>query len=123
MSSALSSITDIISEDIGEQPTITPVLDLSNIESGAGRIGTILDSTNVGIGANINAISSGLKIRNQNAVTNGDVVNAIDKLKDSLIEQTPGNTYNLNGISYNDDTPIANAVGDLIKAIEIEGRV
>lgn len=123
MSNALSSITDIISEDIGEQPTITPVLDLSNIESGAGRIGTILDSTNVGIGANINAISSGLKIRNQNAVTNGDVVNAIDKLKDSLIEQTPGNTYNLNGISYNDDTPIANAVGDLIKAIEIEGRV
>lgn len=123
MSNALSSITDIISEDIGEQPTITPVLDLSNIESGAGRIGTILDSTNVGIGANINAISSGLKIRNQNAVTNGDVVNAIDKLKDSLIEQAPGNTYNLNGISYNDDTPIANAVGDLIKAIEIEGRV
>ena len=123
MSKALDSITEIISSDIGEQPTITPVLDLSNIESGAGRIGTILDSTNVGIGANINAISSGFKIRNQNAVTNGDVVNAIDKLRDSIVEQTPGNTYNLNGISYNDDTPIANAVGDLIRAIEIEGRV
>ena len=39
-----------------------------------------------------------------------------------MSEQTPGNTYNLNGISYNDGTPIAQAVSDLIKAIEIEGR-
>ncbi len=123
MSDALSKITDVINADSAMTPTITPVLDLSNIESGANRIGSIFDGQNVGINTNINAISSGLNLRNQNAATNGDIVNAIDKLKTTMSEQTPGNTYNLNGISYNDDTPIANAVGDLIRAIEIEGRV
>lgn len=122
MSDALGKITDIINSESDMGPTITPVLDLSNIESGATRIGSIFDGQNIGIGANINAISAGLKLQNQNAATNSDIVNAIDKLKTSMSEQTPGNTYNLNGISYNDDTPIANAVSDLIKAIEIEGR-
>lgn len=122
MSDALGKITDIINSESDMGPTITPVLDLSNIESGATRIGSIFDGQNIGIGANINAISSGLKLQNQNAATNSDIVSAIDKLKTSMSEQTPGNTYNLNGISYNDGTPIAQAVSDLIKAIEIEGR-
>ena len=122
ISDALGKITDIINSESDMGPTITPVLDLSNIESGATRIGSIFDGQNIGIGANINAISAGLKLQNQNAATNSDIVSAIDKLKTSMSEQTPGNTYNLNGISYNDDTPIANAVSDLIKAIEIERR-
>jgi len=123
MSDALGKITDIINSESDMSPTITPVLDLSNIESGATRIGSIFDGQNIGIGANINAISSGLKLQNQNAATNSDIVSAIDKLKTSMSEQTPGNTYNFGGISYNDGTPIAQAVSDLIKAIEIEGRV
>lgn len=122
MSDALGKITDIINSESDMGPTITPVLDLSNIESGATRIGSIFDGQNIGIGANINAISAGLKLQNQNAATNSDIVSAIDKLKTSMSERTPGNTYNLNGISYNDDTPIAKAVSDLINAIEIEGR-
>ena len=122
MSDALGKITDIINSESDMSPTITPVLDLSNIESGATRIGSIFDGQNIGIGANINAISAGLKLQNQNAASNSDIVSAIDKLKTTMSEKTPGNTYNLNGISYNDDTPIANAVSDLIKAIEIEGR-
>jgi hypothetical protein len=122
MSDALGKITDIINSESDIEPTITPVLDLSNIESGATRIGSIFDGQNIGIGANINAISAGLKLQNQNAASNSDIVSAIDKLKTTMSEQTPGNTYNLNGISYNDDSPIANAVSDLIKAIEIEGR-
>lgn len=123
LTDAVSRITDAISNDSDSQPIITPVLDLTNVESGANQIGSLLNNQNVSIGANLNAISAGIRMRNQNAATNNDVVNAIDKLKNVITDQQPGNTYNLNGISYNDDSPIASAVGELIKAIEIEGRV
>lgn len=124
LNKSINNINSLFSDDIDLNPVISPVLDLSNIQSGSTKISDILNGPVITgkLQSNLNAISSGLMIRNQNAATNNDIVSAIDKLKTSMSEQTPGNTYNLNGISYNDDTPIANAVSDLIKAIEIEGR-
>ena len=120
MSSAISKVTDILNSDIDSQPTIRPVLDLSDIESGAGSIGRLLDGFHsVSVDANIGAINSMMNRRNQNG-NNADVVSAIDKLGGKL--GNGGNTYNINGITYNDDENLNNAVYELIRAARIERR-
>ena len=46
MNSAIGAIATISEEDMDANPVITPVLDLSNIESEAGRIPSLLDTLN-----------------------------------------------------------------------------
>jgi hypothetical protein len=45
MSNVVKNISDMIDDNINAQPTIRPVLDLSNVESGAGRINSMLSRT------------------------------------------------------------------------------
>ena len=45
LSEAISNITDVIENDIDTQPTIRPVLDLSDVETGTGRLNTLFSRT------------------------------------------------------------------------------
>ena len=72
------------------------------------------------LAANLNSIKTGMNNRNQNG--NSDVVSAIDKLGRNL-ENSNGNTYNINGITYDNNSSVNQAIQDLIRAIEIERRV
>lgn len=59
---SLSNITEAIDSDIDFSPTITPVLDLSEIQNGAKSINGIIDTNarlSFGASANLNAISAG----------------------------------------------------------------
>ena len=115
ISGAISKITDLFDSD-QSQPVIRPVLDLSDIESGAGSISGMLN--NVGIGANLSSISSNMYSRNQN----GDIISAINKLGKSL-GNASGDTYNINGVSAGDDTNVRDAVQTIIRAAVMERRV
>ena len=115
----MSNILDNMNMDIDSEPTIKPVLDLTNIESGVGNMNRMFNG--VGIDANLNAISYGMNNKLQNG-RNDDVVSAINRLSKDL-SNVGGNTYNVNGISYDDDSNITNAVKDLIRAIKVEGRM
>lgn len=53
---------------------------------------------------------------------NEDVVSAINKLGKSL-SGSRGNTYNVNGITYDDGSEISNAVSELVRAARVERRV
>ena len=44
LTSSISKISDIINSDIDTQPTIRPVLDLSDVESGAVRLSSLLNN-------------------------------------------------------------------------------
>ncbi|WP_288617844.1 tape measure protein [uncultured Eubacterium sp.] len=118
---ALSRMTDVLSSDMSNAPTITPVLDLSNVQSGMGTLGTMLNSTSsIGLTANLNAIGSMRAARRQNG-TNSDVVTAIKKLgKD--IGNMDRNSYNINGITYDQGSDVADAVETLVRAIRIDRR-
>ena len=118
---ALSRMTDVLSSDMSNAPTITPVLDLSNVQSGMGTLGTMLNSANsIGLTANLNAIGTMRAARRQNG-TNGDVVTAIKKLgKD--IGNMDRNSYNINGITYDQGSDVADAVETLVRAIRIDRR-
>ena len=123
LSRAISKVSDIIASDIDAQPTIRPVLDLSEVESGAGYLSSMFNDPSLGVMSNINAISQGMNTRNQNG-TNNDVVTAINKLRKDLgnVSGTTNN-YNVNGITYDDGSNITDAVRTLVRAATIERRV
>ena len=117
----ISRIADFISSDVDTQPTIRPVLDLSDVKSGANSINGMLDlNGSVGLNANINAISSMMSNKNQNGV-NDDVVSAINKLRKDL-GNVGGNSYTINGVTYDDGSNVSNAVKTLVRAANIERR-
>ena len=116
---SLMRIADIIDNNIDVNPSIRPVMDLSDIENGAAAIDSLLSTTHsVGLMNNLNAISYGMRNR-QNG--NDDVISAIDKLGKSL-GNTKGNTYSINGITYDDGSNIKEAVETLVRAAKIERR-
>ena len=119
---SISRLADVVNSDIDAQPTIRPVLDLSDVKAGASSIGKMLDGTSsVGVLANVGAISAMMDKQNQNG-RNSDVVSAIkDLAKD--IGNNRGDTYNFGNISYDDDSSIAAAVRELVRAARIERRV
>lgn len=119
---AINKINGVFSDGIDSQPTIRPVLDLSDVKSGASAINGMFNSTqSVGVMSNIRSISSMMGQRNQNGA-NADIVSELSKLRSEL-GNVGGNSYNINGITYNDDSPIANAMKEIVRATIREGRV
>ena len=122
ISSTISKISDYTNEGIDSELTIRPIMDLSDVESGVGRInGMFGDSLSIGASANLGAISSMMSTRNQNG-SNTEVVSAINKLSKQL-GNAKGNTYNVNGVTYDDGSNISEAVQTLIQAARVERRV
>jgi hypothetical protein len=59
LSNAISKITDVIENDIDTQPTIRPVLDLSDVETGTGRLNALFSRTQaMSISAGMNRTAS-----------------------------------------------------------------
>ena len=121
LTKAISKMSNIMDSDINTQPVITPVLDLSNISSGAASInGLFGDTQTVGVRANLNAINTAMRANQNNQ--NEDVVNAIDKLRKDLNNVNTGDTYSINGVYANDDD-IIEAIKSIVRAVKIERRV
>lgn len=121
LTNAINQINNLLSGDMDSRPTIRPVVDLSDVRSGVGAInGMFNNGLSIGSTANIRAISS-MMSNHQNGV-NADVVSAIDKLRKDL-GNIGGNTYNVNGITYDDGTNVSNAIATLIHAVKVERRV
>lgn len=124
--SALSSVDELFDNDIDSQPTIRPVLDLSDVKNGVGSMNRLFGKQSIELGYNdlggktirqIGQINS-----NVSAVQNGDIVDAIHDLKDALGGTTSGNSYNLNGITYDDGSNISKAIKSLVRATKIDRR-
>lgn len=116
---AIKGVSNLISEGIDDEFTIRPVLDLSDVQSGVAAINGMLGVPSVGVSANLNAISTGMRTYRQNG--GNDVASAIDKLGKNL-GNTTGDTYNINGITYENGSEIQEAVSTLIRAARIERR-
>lgn len=120
LTNAVSKIKAVLDSGIDTQPTIRPVLDLTDVSNGAAAIGGMLSlNPSVGVLSNIRAINSGMN--NQNGV-NSDIVSAIKDLKRSLDDAPRGDSYNVNGVTYDDGSNVSDAVQALIRAARIERR-
>lgn len=118
----MSMISDALNLDLDYEPTITPVVDMGNVTSSMDAINSMLNRnplmfTGIGSGT-IDMVTS--RRNNQNG--NSDVIEAIDRLAKN-INQTPGNTYNVNGITYDDGSNIASAIEQIVRAATIGRRV
>ena len=117
---ALSNVVRMMNSDISSQPTIRPVLDLSDVSAGAGAINGMFNMTpSVGVMSNIGTISSMMN-RVQNGA-NDDVISAIKDLG-RTIGNASGDTYQINGITYDDGTEVSDAIGAIVRAARIERR-
>lgn len=120
--SAMTTILDALNGDIDAQPTIRPVIDLTNVRDGANSIQSLLGGANtVGVRADLNAISSTMNRRIQNGTTD-DVISAINKLNDGLANNR-GDTYNFGDFTYDDGSNISDAVQTLVRAARMGRRV
>ena len=122
VSDAISKTKDLFDLDVDSQPTIRPVLDISDVESGVGTISNMLNMhPSMGVLANINSIGTTMNRRSQNG-TNGDVVAAIKSLDKTMRDKT-GDTYAIGDVSYSEGSDVSNAIKQLAGAIARERRV
>ena len=120
--STVSRLGDVLGSDLDVNPTIRPVLDLTDVRNGANSINGMLGSTvPLNVLGRVNSIDRSMNARIQNG-TFDDVVKAVDRLRGDL-SQIGGPSYTINGITYDDGSNIARTVGDLTRAIRLERRV
>lgn len=126
---ALNNFADLLNGDIIDDPTITPVLDLSEIQNGANRLYSMMSdaerySFNGDVRlANDASFSISRDQRNKQQAENqmfGSLIDAINGLA-SLVGNT-GNVYNVGGVTYDDGSNVSAAVRALIRAAKVEGR-
>ena len=114
-------VNQVAHNEIDITPTVRPVVDLSEVRRSGSRISDYLKlSPSVTIKDNLGAISR-ISDERRNDTTNSDLLYALRDLKDS-VNATPSNVYNVNGITYDDGSNVAAAVGSLIRAARIERR-
>ena len=126
----LDSLADLMSGDMITDPTITPVLDLSEIQNGTDRLYAMLpESEQLSFSGNVrlanDASVSITRDRLQKEASNNEMmnslINAINGL--SALIGTTGNVYNVNGVTYDDGSNVSAAVRSLIHAAKIGGRM
>ena len=122
LKNAFDKVRRIISGEVDINPTIKPVLDLTDVRSGANAISGMLGfQPSVGVLAHVGAVSAMMNQRTQVA-SNDDVVYAINKLQKAL-GNVGGPSYQINGITYDDGSNIAEALRIITREVIKEGRV
>lgn len=117
MGKAMNQIGDVIMNGIDPNPTIRPVVDLSNIQNGVGAINGMFNDTALG---NLGGISASINRKIQNG-SNANVIDAIKDLK-RAVSNMSGDNYSINGVTYDDGSNIADAIRTIAHAAKIERR-
>ena len=119
---AIGTINTAVEEGIDAQPVIRPVLDLSEVQNGAGSIGSMLSAAQpISVFDNFGAISDVVEQRRR-AASLEDVVNALGSVSENTSNIRGGDTYNVNGITYDDGSNIADAVKSIVRAARVGRR-
>ena len=121
VSNAISKISELINGDMDMQPTIRPVVDLSDVQTGVGAIAAMMPTGGtIGISGGFNTVATMMNRNRQNG-NNDEVISAINKLDKSLNGLSKP-TYNVGGITYDDGSAVSDAVQELIRAARIDRR-
>ena len=115
----LSNIYKLLDDNIDVNPTIRPVMDLSNIENGTRLLNDMLGDQRVRLNASSVRLA-GTVGKIQNGTNNKDIVDALKDLKEGM---NNGPSYTINGITYDDGSNVSAAVQTLVRAAKIERRL
>lgn len=119
---AFDRVSRIINGEVEISPTVTPVIDLTNVRAGANTINGMLGlRPSMEVLTNVGAVSSMMNRRSQNGGAD-EIVSAIGKLEKAL--GNVGNTTNyISGLNYTDtDGQFNEALGIIVRALLMGGR-
>ena len=112
INSIVNRVTELVENGISTEPTIRPIMDLTDVNTGMRDLGSMIDAnTSMELATSANIGVNTMLERNQNGVVvnNNDVLRAIVDLKDNLTDMFVGNEAGLN-INNND---VVSAILDL----------
>ena len=115
----LSNISKILDENIDVNPTIRPVMDLSNIKNGSKLLNDMLGNQSINLNGN-SRLLAGTVGKIQNGTDNKDIIDALKDLKEGM---NNGTSYTINGVTYDDGSNVSKAVETLVRAAKIERRL
>lgn len=119
---SISRMADAMNADMDVAPTIRPLLDLSDVKSGASTIGSLLNAgSSVGVLSNVSSINTMMNRRSQNGV-DSEIVSAINKLRKD-VGNMDRNAYSIGNITYDDGSQISETIKTLARAVVRERRV
>ena len=119
LNKAISRANNIIESDMSSQQTIRPVLDLNNIISDTNEIGNLFGS-NKAVLSELGPVESSIN-RIQNRRSDDSLLTAILDLKNTL-QNASGDTYNINGVSYDNGSEVQAAIETIVRAAILERR-
>lgn len=123
MNKALREVSDLVNSDMDAQPTIRPVLDLSDIQNGAVGIHKMMDGYAVSGAVNLaGVIAKGMDRRG--SLADNSAMNAINKLQDTLtglLNKPSIEQHNTFSISGGNPKEIANEVSHILQQ-QVERR-
>jgi tape measure domain-containing protein len=121
LSNAISKVSTFLNGDMDTQPTIRPVLDLSNVQTGMSTLNNMFNKErSLAAYATVSGINQSMK-QNQNGSNNDDVVSAINKLQTNM-KPSNGDTCVINGLTYDDGSNITSTVSELVRAVKVTKR-
>lgn len=123
----LGAMQAAMDDNVGYNPVITPVIDLSKASGGLNTLNSALNTNRTlrigniqtrGLNANLSTLGS------SRINQNGEFLSALNGLRKDLRENPRTiNTTNVNGITYDDGTNVYNTVKELVRATRVRGRV
>jgi len=118
MSNSIAGISDIIANGIDSNPTITPVLDLSNIQNGAKQLyGLMSGVTNSTMSGSVGLASNSAN----NLQTKQSKIDVSDNVKNTAVEKIATPISNIFNIQSTDPKGVADEVARIIQK-QIERR-
>ena len=122
LSNALSKTSALIDSGVEVEPTIKPLLDLSNVESGAQALNGMFAGKTLTVDTQYAYSAAAAMVESRQNGQSNDVVSAINSLgKD--IANMPRNNYNIGGVTYEERSDVAEAIMTIVRAIQMEGRM
>lgn len=119
LAEALKDAQSLIDKDMDVQPTIRPVIDTSNVKTGIDAIASMFNlAPSASVLANVGAINASMS---QNGTDFDDVIDAIRELRDD-IKNMKTVVNQIDGVTYDDGSNIADAIEQIVRAIVTERR-
>jgi hypothetical protein len=118
---SLSGIGDMFGIDFDSEPTISPVLDLSSIESGIGDMNSMFASEQFAVDTSAIGSASSMMSGYQNGSSNDEVVKTLEDLRTDLANM-PRESVTIGGITYDDGANIIETIKDLVRVARVERR-
>ena len=120
MNKGLDFMTNLLDSSMNSNPTITPILDLSSVKRSASALNGLLGTDPLTATLQRAASVGDVSPARQNDYV-GKIAKTISELKQ--IVDGAGNTYIIDGITYDDGSNVSSAIETLVRTTRLERRV